>query len=496
MLLNKLNKTDKLIYLGLFLIAFAVIICSSFSPMNFRRMHVDSAVYVTISQGITRGLLPYRDFADNKGPLLYLITVPGLFMGGFTGIWITELILMFVSVLFAYKTALFFGDRHIAFIGTTFSFVILLSFFNIHVSGEEYSMPFLMISLYIFAKHFLSQKQETKFTELIILGACLACSVLIKQNMFFLWLGFCMIIFAESIIKRRFVMLGRYVSGFCLGIIVIFLPVYLYLKTNGIINVFYEQVVIAGAARGLEATSLKDIVNNFYAIIHRNYSVLPLFFGLFGMITKYKHTSFCFYLGYTVSYFLTALFLAISGAGGSVIHYNMVFIPYFVPAVTFIVGLVHSVFSEKRIKGAVLILFFCIVFSEGLVRYLIDFSKIIRHSSGRELINAGKMIDENTNPDDTIIALRHAYIYPFTKRNAASKYIFQGAGLDLVPGASEEFISDILNNKPAIIAVFTAEDGDGSTIYLEKWHAPIYELMKNEYSLLSEENGYKLFKHN
>ena len=109
--LLKLISLNKKTYLTLFIIAFAVVFGSTYNPMNFRRMHVDSAVYITVAQGITRGQLPYLDLVDNKGPLLYLMSVPGLFLGGFTGIWITELVLIFISVLFGYKTALFFGNK-------------------------------------------------------------------------------------------------------------------------------------------------------------------------------------------------------------------------------------------------------------------------------------------------------------------------------------------------------------------------------------------------
>jgi hypothetical protein len=104
---DKQNKADIIIYAGLFLLSLALVFPSSYNPVSFTRMHVDSSVYITIAQGITRGQLPYMDFVDNKGPLTYLLSVPGLMLGRLAGVWITELILMFVSVLFAYKTALF-----------------------------------------------------------------------------------------------------------------------------------------------------------------------------------------------------------------------------------------------------------------------------------------------------------------------------------------------------------------------------------------------------
>jgi hypothetical protein len=397
---------------------------------------------------------------------------------------------MFISVIFAYKTAMFFGDRYKALLGVIFSFVAMLSFFSVNAGTEEYSLPFLIISFYIFTKHYFSTKHELGFGELIILGGCFSCAVLIRLNLFPLWVGFCLVIFTESLIKRRFMLLGKYAAGFCLGIIIVFIPVFLYLKFNGIISVFYYQVIFGGAAKGFSGTSIKEISKNFYIVLNRNFSIIPLVLGLFWIFTKYKLPDFYFYMGYTVSYFFMVLFLSFS-SGDS--HYNMVLISFFIPALTFLVNLINSAFSGIKAKNAVLVLFFCCVFSEGLIKYLYDLTKIYHDKSGLQLINAGKMIDENTKIDDKIISLGfNGYIYPFTQRDAASKYIYQGSGLDYISGAKEEFVSDILTKKPVIIALFNAEDGRGQI--MDYWHAPIFEMMEKEYHVLSDENGFLLYK--
>ncbi|MDR0410231.1 MAG: hypothetical protein LBH18_07565 [Spirochaetaceae bacterium] len=492
MLINKQNKTDFIICAELFLIAFAIIFASSYSPFAFRRMHVDSSVYMTIAQGITRGQLPYVDFVDNKGPLAYLLSVPGLLLGKFTGVWVTELIFMYISVFFAYKTALFFSNKFCALLGMTCAFVESYSFFSVSAGTEEYSLPFLMASFYIFTKYYFSFSLERSISlvKLIILGACFACAVLIKLNMFPLWAGFCVIIFIESIMKRRFAALGKYIFGFCAGIIIIAIPVLLYLKLNGILDGFFYQVIQGGAAQGFSsASSIKQIVKNFVVVLDRGYSIIPLLMGIFWIITKYKHHNFLFYIGYTFSYILTLLFLSLSSGDD---HYNFVLIPFFIPAITFIIETIYSAFSEVRKKKAALVLFLCVLCSKGMLNWFYDATKGIFDDSGKWLINAGRMIDENTNPDDKIISLGiNGYIYPFTERKAASKYIYQGSGLDHFPGARKEFLSDILTSKPAIIAIFSADDLRYD--YLPAWYQPVYELIDEEYRLLSDENGYYLF---
>jgi len=492
MLTDNQGKLDRKTYILLFIIAFAVMFTSTYNPLNFRRMHVDSSVYVTISQGIIRGQLPYRDFVDNKGPLAYLLNVPGLFLGRFTGIWITEIILIFISVLFGYKTALFFGNKYKALMGTVFGFVILLAFFTVYAGTEEYSLPFLIVSLYLFTKYYFSQKQDLSFIELVILGFCFASAVLIRLNMFPLWAGFCIVIFIEEILKRRFARLCKYISGFCLGIIIIFIPVFFYLKLNGIMEDFLNQVVSGGAAKGFSGGSLKEVIKNIYIVLDRNLSIIPLAIGTFWIITKFKQANFNFYVGYTFSYLLMVLFLSFS-SGDS--HYNMVLVPFFIPALTFLVNILDYAFSLIKARNVIIVLFLCLVFSEGLIKYLYDLSKIIFDKTGSQLVKTGKMIDENTKPGDKIISLGfNGYIYPFTKRDIASKYCYQGSGLNHIPGAKDEFISDIKSNKPAIIVLFIGEDGIGQII--NDWHTPIFKMIDSEYRLLSDENGFKLFIRN
>jgi len=485
-------KSGKTIYLVLFLIAFTVCLRSSYSPFSFRRMHVDSSVYITIAQGITMGMLPYKELVDNKGPLTYLFSVPGLFLGGFTGIWITELLLIFISVIFAWKTAVFFGDKNKALLGTIFSFAALIAVNEVSAGTEEYSLPFLFISLYIFTKYYFSPTKKIKFIELTTLGICFSCAIMTRLNMFPLWTGFCLVIFLESVFKRQYLHLLKYICAFLTGIIIVFIPIFLYLRINGIIYDFWNLVVVGGAARGFNTLSLKDFVKNIYAILNRSYSFLPLFFGIFFIMKYFRRDMFTYYLGFSVSYFLMILF--ISSSGGS-IHYNTVLIPFFPPALTVLINQLDFKFIRENIRKTAVFVFLCIVFSEGFVILLFNIGRnfYYKNDSGAMLFNAGKMLDENTKDGDKIISLGYdGYIYPFTKRDTASKYFYQGSGLDLIPGAREEFISEILAVKPAVIVIPAFYDR--KVLYIENWHAPVYEMMEREYYLLSEENGFIFYK--
>jgi hypothetical protein len=416
-------------------------------------------------------------------------------LAGFTGVWFTELLLMCISVFFAYKTALFFAEKYFALIGTACAFALMYAFFTVNAGTEEYSLPFLIVSLYLFTKYYFSPERKIAFFELVVLGFCFACAVLIRLNMFPLWAGFCAVIFVEAIIQKRFAPLAKYAASFIAGILIAFVPVFLYLKLNGIFDEFLRQAIFGGAAKGFSGFSIKETAKAFFVILNRNFSFVPLFYGVFRVVTGFmaedgKKENAVYYFAYTFSYFLMVLFLAVS-PGDS--HYNMVLIPYYVPAVSFFTERIYREFINIKHRKLCFALFACVVCSESVIKYIDDALGTFKDDSGKQLIRAGKMIDENTTPDDTIISLGiNGYIYPFTKRNAASKYFFQGSGNDLIPGSREDFLQDILSKKPAIIAIFTAED-NGRYDYLPGWYAPVFDLIDREYRLLSDENGYALF---
>ncbi|MDR2510225.1 MAG: glycosyltransferase family 39 protein [Spirochaetaceae bacterium] len=485
------DKDDRLILAGIFCIAFLFVFSSTYNPFNMRRMHIDSSNYITIAQGITRGELPYRDFVDNKGPLTYLISVPGLALGGFTGVWLTELLLACISVLFAYKTALFFTGKRRALFAAACTFIEALVFFSVNAGTEEYSLPFLMVSFYIFTKYFFSEQKDISFFELIALGFCCACAVSIKLNMFPLWLGFCAVVFIETLRTGRFAALGKYILGFSLGLLIVAVPVFFYLKLNGIFSDFIAQVVAGGAARGFGGGGLKQLAKTFYATLYRSYCIVPLVAGVFWSISAYKKPFFPFAAGYTLSYILSVLFLSFSPGSP---FYNIILVPFFVPPIASLFEFAKRSFSALKYKNLAFILFFCVLLSEEILKYVDDAFENFHDNSGKELIAAGKMIDENTAPDDKIISLGcGGYIYLFTERRAASKYFYQGSGVDLIPGSRETFLSDVLNTKPAIIAIYTAGE-NGRYDYLPAWYKPVFDMIERDYTPLSGQNGYALFK--
>ena len=479
-------EAKAILFVFLALVSFSLVYTSTLNPFAHRIMNIDTSIYVTIAQGITRGNVLYRDLLDNKGPLTYFMSVPGYYIGGLTGVWLTEFIILYISFLFMYKTALLFVREKTAFLSLIATSLAMHPYFYVNAGTEEYALPFLMISLYIFTRHYLSEK-NTNFFSILVLGICFACSVMIRLNMFPLWAGFCIIIVIELSVKKKFLDLLKYITAFTIGTCIVLIPIFVYLWYYNVIDAFYYNVILGGVTRGFRL-SLQEFIKNFYLVINRSFFFIPVCIGIIWFFIRYKSINPFYFFGYLFSYLLSVIFLSTTHGNT---HYNLVLIPFFVPALAFLADSLLHLFSKVKYKHLAVLLFFCITFSEGITR--MSFYLFKNFDGGSNLKIAGRIIDAHTKPGDKIINLGwYGDIYHYTKRDYDSKYIFQGESYDHLPGAREEFVSYIRNNPPAVMTIFTAHnDGDGQ--FKPGWHEEAYALLETDYTLISDEYGIKIF---
>jgi hypothetical protein len=397
---------------------------------------------------------------------------------------------MCVSVFFAYKTALFFGNKCFAFLGVVCSFIVFQSFFHEVAGTEEYSLPFMMISFYIFTKYYFTQKEPPVY-ELILIGICCALSVFIRTNMFPLWMGFCLVIFFQNIAEKQWIGILKYILCFTLGILVVSIPVFLYLENAGALSDYINQNLFSGSSRAFTGFSIKDLVKSFLTIMYKSFCFIPLVVGFVWIVKKPEYIRLVYSLAYLLSYLLTIFFLAVIRTNFD--HYNMTLAPFLIPGFTFLVRLCFSYFTDRKHKNAVVLAFLGLLFAKEIIQWFYDgYALISRQDTTRnDLIAAGSMIDRHTEHDDKIISLGFpCQIYLFTERQSASRYIYQTSGAAYDPQMQREFVSDLRKNKPKIIAI---RDDQGRYDYLPDWYAPVYAMIAAEYRLLSDEHGFYLF---
>ncbi len=132
------------IKLILFLLCFIVLV--PVSPALQPIPHRDSGVFLYIGQGVLEGKIPYLDFWDHKGPLIYYINALGLFLfkESYWGVWLMELFFLTISAKLGFSLMRDRFNTSFAFVGTASWVLALGKVFTIQFGGgnhvEEYAL--------------------------------------------------------------------------------------------------------------------------------------------------------------------------------------------------------------------------------------------------------------------------------------------------------------------------------------------------------------------
>ena len=192
----------------------ALFFCSSSSPLYVINDWTDANTYFTMGKGIVHGMVPYRDLFDHKGPLLYFIYAAGYLMSptSFIGVFVLQIISMYIALLFLYKTARLLLDSS----PRAFFSSILVTFFILGAgvyylpeqldmgggSPEEFSLPFLTVSLYLITRD-AKRKTVSRF-GLFVMGILMGSVCLIKFNLAVFWVGLLVPVFLSLLFQKKY----------------------------------------------------------------------------------------------------------------------------------------------------------------------------------------------------------------------------------------------------------------------------------------------------
>ena len=86
--------------LALLCACLALLVATSSSPLYATNFWTDTNIYFTIGRGMTRGLMPYRDLFDHKGPLLFILYALGAAISdtSFIGVFALEALSLAAAV--------------------------------------------------------------------------------------------------------------------------------------------------------------------------------------------------------------------------------------------------------------------------------------------------------------------------------------------------------------------------------------------------------------
>ena len=223
-----------------FLILSAVLIitiASTSSPLFPLNPWDDANCFLTMGRGIIRGLVPYRDLYEQKGPVLYLIhalcsLVPGK---SFTGVWILECVMASLFAVYSWKSVKLFVKPSAVSIGIVpmfLSVIYTMRLFNFGDSAEELCFPLLGIVLFYALKALKTENNLPELKEAFICGIIAGILLWTKYTFMAFIAAYCLLIIIYSIIHREFEKLFSLICLFIAGAVTATVPVLLYFSAN------------------------------------------------------------------------------------------------------------------------------------------------------------------------------------------------------------------------------------------------------------------------
>lgn len=216
----------------------------------------DSAFFRLVGVGMTKGLLPYRDFFDMKGPYLFWIQQLGQrIASGRLGIFLVQWVAMSVSVFFFFR-CLKLADEKLPLWGYPLLLLPMGYVMSYTMTGgnltEEWSMPFLSICLYLFLRWLCragrpeKEAQDHNIWAGFFYGAVFGILALIRVTNAALIGAILLTVTCDLIAWKHWKNLLENAGMFLLGVAAGLLPGLLWCLAKGILGEMLSQVFFFG----------------------------------------------------------------------------------------------------------------------------------------------------------------------------------------------------------------------------------------------------------
>lgn len=308
----------------LFLLVFSI----ATSPLT-KYYGADSAFFILVGQGMTKGMLPYRDFFDMKGPYLFLIEYIGqLICYGRTGAFIVQCLNLFVSLWIVDCIFRMMVDKPNFWkeMAMMLPWLLVASFtFNAGNLTEEYSLPWLLLTVYFTLAYFKQSDRTGNWQHPVKIGFyygfAFGVLALIRITNAAMIGAAILTISVGLLIKKEWKNLLSNAGAFLLGCVAAFVPMCLFYGCHGLLGEMLHQVFVFGVQYSLEL-SMAEKLARLIAIGLKPLTLCAMLPVLVLAVFRVKNWRY-----WVFSLSALGLLLAATAMGNSYRHYLTLGIP-------------------------------------------------------------------------------------------------------------------------------------------------------------------------
>ncbi len=290
-------------------------ICSKSSFLYPINNWGDASCYYIVGRGILHGLVPYKDYAEQKGPIIFFLYALGELISehSFIGIYIIECICAVAFLIVSLKILGLFYDinDYELFLAFGLSAIVYSSTLMKHGGGpEELSLCIVSYSIYLVTKYFEKNELPTKF-EMFLFGICAALIFWTKYTLCALYIGVIIFMLIHSISMIEIKMFLNRTVYFILACISVSIAILGYFAINDALYdlykwYFYNNIFLYSSNEIYDIGVLNNLVKATSMIVRKK-NILCVFFLIMGIawfIKNKKYKTLNMYLGIFVFSFI------------------------------------------------------------------------------------------------------------------------------------------------------------------------------------------------
>lgn len=430
---------------------------SPLHPWINRESPTDSSVFRTIAMMMDRGYMPYVDSFDHKGPFLYILEYIGYKLSPTNGIWFIELISLTATLSILYRVARLFTNKLTSFVITLLALTTLNRYFQGGNYTEEFALPFISISLFIFIDYFANSTINK--LRLTICGLSFAIIIMLRPNMIAVWIAFITIIFFKLLFQKEYKNLSYYIIWFIIGALIIALPIFFWLASNQAVRACYDCLIKFNSMYSSSRGGFMANWETFFYFLNEPVTLISVFtivsLCIHDVENRLLNITFAFYV------FVNLILASMGGIAHG--HYAMVVIPTLVYPIAMFIRYVNTIIAKNSstiITSIILIYLSSTIivptFSDTIIAIpSIHFDYAHGYTGlNEQQIELRNAIESITSEDDKISVYgNYDYIYLLANRMHATRYSFQFPIGDVNPTILDEYFEQLAEEMPKVIIV-------------------------------------------
>ena len=349
-------KKTKILFFITISILFLIIGTKS-SPLYKINDWYDAECFFTMGKSMIKGVVPYLNLFEQKGPLLFFIygIASLLSENSFLGVFILEIISYTIFLYYIDKIISIYVNEKYSYILLPILSLLILSSRSFTHGGscEEFCFPMIAIITYYLIKYLKSKQITNK--QVLMIGIISGFIFWMKYTLLGFTIGFCLIFTIEELKNKNIKNLLIKIGYFLLGIIITSIPwlIYFGIHKNGLKSLIDIYFLFNMTHYADDLTWLQKLFNCFNTIkgvLIKYYQYIILIFVpiLLSVKTKifFKKKKDNYYL--LLAILLELFFLFIGGTNFR--YYSLPMQPFM------IFGLILIVFELEKIDKTKIVL--------------------------------------------------------------------------------------------------------------------------------------------